>query len=124
MIAHLALPVLLGVMTMASETPASERSPVTESVVTVVGVGSKPDFDSGLLMATILVLGQSSNGDVDPYYLIQLSRDAPVPTVGAQCRIWHSDMALEFVGGLEISEGLKGRVFGHFECNAAAKDAQ
>lgn len=119
MIAHLVLATLLGALATGPETPASERSPMTESTVTVVGVGPKPTFDSGYVMATVLVLGQSADGDVDPYYLIHFSAESPVPAVGARCTLWHSDYPLEVVGGLEIPRGLKGQVFSRFECSAA-----
>lgn len=96
--------------------------PQEDSTVTVVGVGPNPDWESGMYMTTTLVLGQSDDGDIDPYYLIYFGENEPAPPVGGRCTFRHRLTNLEIVGGLRMLPGSNGAVFQDFECSPPPPD--
>lgn len=86
------------------------------STITIVGIGPKPDWASGIAWTSILILGQSADGDIAPYYLTFHGEDEPVPPLGGRCTIRHSPYRLEIVGGVQTRPGLKGELFDDFDC--------
>lgn len=103
----------------ATETVEGERPdipPGQTSTITVVGIGPKPDWASGVTWTTILILGRSDDGDIDPYYLTFHGDDEPVPPLGGLCLIRHSRYRLEIVGGLQTAPWLRGETFEDFDC--------
>jgi hypothetical protein len=97
----------------APERPDPELPPAQTSSITVVGIGPKPDWASG---TSILILGRSDDGDIDPYYLTFHGDEEPVPPLGGRCLIRHSRHRLEIVGGLQAAPWLKGEMFEEFDC--------
>lgn len=98
------------------DTPGPEIPPAQTSSITVVGIGPKPGWASGVTWTTILILGRSEDGDIDPYYLTFHGDDEPVPPLGGRCLIRHSRYRLEIVGGLQTAPWLKGETFEDFDC--------
>lgn len=94
----------------------SQLPPDQTSTITVVGIGPKPGWASGIAWTSILILGQSADGDIDPYFLTYHGEQEPVPPLGGRCTILHAPYRLELVGGLQARPGLKGELFEDFEC--------
>ena len=88
----------------------------TLSTVTVVGVGERPKFASGIMKTSVLVLGRNEQGEVRTYYLTYSGPDQDLPGLGSRCTFTHHLGRLEHVGGVEITPFLTGEEFEAFEC--------
>ena len=88
----------------------------TMSTVTIVGVGERPQFASGTIKTSVLVLGRNERGNVRTYYLTYFGVDQVLPGLGSRCTFTHHLGRLEHVGGLEIIPFLTGEEFEAFEC--------
>lgn len=86
------------------------------SKVTIVGVGERPQFASGIVKTSVLVLGRNEQGNVIDYYLTYSGAGQVLPGLGSRCIFTHRPGRLENVGGIEIAPFLTGEEFEAFEC--------
>lgn len=91
--------------------------PTRSATVVMVGVGDKPPFPSGIVHTSTLLLGQSEEGDIDPYYLTYFGEEFPVPPLGSRCLIEYRPGRLELVGGLSVRPLDKGDYISSFDCS-------
>ena len=107
-------------MTLALQAvPAPTIAEPTVSVVTIVGVGERPEFGSGIIKSSVLVLGRDEKGVTRSYYMTYFGADQPLPALGSRCTIGHSPGRLEHVGGLQTTPFLIGEEFEDIECGPA-----
>jgi hypothetical protein len=109
---------LLMMLLLQTAPPPPVEEP-TVSVVTIVGVGARPQFGSGIIKSSVLVLGRDEEGVTSPYYMIYFGADQALPALGSRCTITHHPGRLEYVGGLEIAPFLTGEEFEDIECGPA-----
>lgn len=110
-------------------TPLPTMPPVRSTPVTIVGVGISPRTPSGVLHTTTLILGQSDDGNIDPYYMTFHGDRMPVPPLGSRCVLHHRATDVYrggsiLVGGLSISPWSTSEVFWEFECAPPPSDEE
>lgn len=94
------------------------------TTVTIVGVGISPGIPSGVYHTATLLLGQTDDGDIDPYYLTFLSEEMPVPPLGSRCILHHFESQVEIVGGLSTRPMDRGSYISDFECEPPPTDEE
>lgn len=103
-------------MTLLFSVPSHPFTDPEVSAVTIVGVGERPQFASGIVKTSVLVLGRNEQGNITSYYLTYSGADQVLPGLGSRCTFTHRPGRLEHVGGLEIAPFLTGKEFEAFEC--------
>lgn len=110
--------VMVSLMTaMLLQTVPNQEAAAQETVtVTIVGVGLSPGIESGVLHTATLILGQTDDGDIDPYYLTFFGDAWPVPPLGSRCVLHYQEYQLEIVGGLSTRPMDRGNYISDLEC--------
>lgn len=103
-------------MTLLFTVPPHPLPDPAVSTVTIVGIGERPRYASGIMKTSVLVLGRDEQANVRTYYLVYFGADQVLPGLGSRCTFTHQLGRLEHVGGLEITPFLIGEEFETFEC--------
>lgn len=97
--------------------PMPPLPPAQSTTVVIIGVGESPQIPSGVLHTATLILGQSEDGRIAPYYMTFHGDQAPVPPLGSRCVLHHrASTGSIMVGGLSLHPGAPGQVFWEFDC--------
>ena len=89
----------------------------TVSEVTIVGVGDRPEFGSGYIKVSVLVLGRDDHGIIRTYFMTYMGQ--PLPVLGSRCTIAHFPGRVEYVPRLQTAPFLRGEEFEDIECDPA-----
>ncbi|HEY1223680.1 MAG TPA: hypothetical protein VGE54_00515 [Brevundimonas sp.] len=102
--------------------PLQTTPPAQTTTVVIVGVGPSPGIESGIYHTATLILGQTDDGDIDPYYLTFFAETYPVPPLGSRCILHHFKSRVEIVGGLSTRPMDRGNYISDFECEPPPSD--
>ena len=104
--------------------PSPTTPPLQTTAIVVTGVGISPRIPSGILHTATLILGQTEDGDIDPYYLTFFGDEWPVPPLGSRCVLHHREYQLELVGGLSTRPMDKADYISDFDCEPPPSDEE
>jgi hypothetical protein len=92
--------------------------PTRSSTVVIVGVGEKPLVGSGMFHTATLILGQTEDGDINPYYMTFHGETFPLPPLGSRCTLHHEPVTHSLYTSVALHPASRPEVFWNFECEA------
>ena len=80
-----------------------------------------PLWDAGIAFGYVLILAETPDERVAPFYMIHMSASDPQPKVGSRCTFHHQTSPIrQTVGGMDTAPGLQGELVERFECDPPA----